>query len=59
MQKTWVQSLGKEDHLGKEMAIHSSILACRILWTEEADRLQIMGSQRAGHDWAADTYLLH
>ena len=39
MQETWVQSLGQEDLLGKEMAIHSSILACRIPWTEEADRL--------------------
>ena len=35
MQKTWVQSLGGEDPLEKEMAIHSSILAWRILWTEE------------------------
>ena len=49
MQETWVQSLGWED-LEKEMAIHSSILAWRILWSEEPGRLQSMGSQRVGHD---------
>ena len=32
---TWVQSLGQEDHLEKEIAAHSSILAWRITWTEE------------------------
>ena len=47
MQETWVQSLGWED-LEKEMAIHSSILAWRIAWTEEPGRL--MGSQRVRHD---------
>ena len=45
MQETWVQSLGWEDPLEKEMAIHSSILAWRIPWTEEPGRLQSMGSQ--------------
>ena len=35
MQETWVKSLGLGDLLEKEMAIHSSILACEILWTEE------------------------
>ena len=35
MQETRVQSLGQEDHLEKEMAIHSSTLAWRIPWTEE------------------------
>ena len=35
MQKTWVQSLGQEDPLEKEMATHSGILAGRIPWTEE------------------------
>ena len=35
MQETWVQSLGREDPLEKEMATHSSILAWRIPWTEE------------------------
>ena len=39
MQETQVQSLGKEDPLEKEMATHSSILACRIPWTEELGRL--------------------
>ena len=49
MQKTRVQSLGRED-LEKEMATHSSILAWKILWTEEPGRLQSMGSQRVGHN---------
>ena len=35
MQETWVQSLGQEDPLKKEMATHSNILAWRIPWTEE------------------------
>ena len=50
MQDTWVQSLGWEDPLGKEMAAHSSILAWRIPWTEEPGVLQPMMSQRVGHD---------
>ena len=50
MRETRVQSLGWEDPLEKEMAIHSSILALKILWTEEPGRLQSMGSQRVGHD---------
>ena len=49
MKETRVQSLGQEDPLKKEMATHSSILAWRIPWTEEPDRLQFMGSQRVGH----------
>ena len=49
---TWVQSLGEEDSLEKEMATHSSILAWKIPWTEEPGRLQSMWSQRVGHDWA-------
>ena len=36
--------------LKKEMATHSRILACKIPWTEEADKLQSLGSQRVGHD---------
>ena len=40
------------------MAIHSSILAWKILWTEEPGRLWSMGSQRVGHNWATNTYLL-
>ena len=51
MQETWVRSLGCEDPLEKEMATHSSILAWRIPWTEEAGGLQSTGSQRVGHDW--------
>ena len=48
MQDIQVQSLGWEDPLEKELAIHSSILAQRILWTEEPGGLQSIGSQ--GHD---------
>ena len=43
MQETWVQSLGWEDTLEKEMAIHSSILAWETPWMEEPDRLQSWG----------------
>jgi len=50
MQETWVRSLGWEDLLEKGMATHSSILAWRIPWTEEPDRLQSTGSQRVGHN---------
>ena len=50
MQETWVQSLGREDPLEKEMATHSSILAWEILGTEEPGRLQSMRSQRVGQD---------
>ena len=50
MQETWVQSLGGEDPLEKEMETHSSILAWRIPWTEEPDRLQFMGSQTVESD---------
>ena len=50
MWETWVQSLGWEDSLEKEMATHSSILAWRIPWTEEPGGLQSVGSQRVGQD---------
>ena len=50
MWETWVRSLGREDPLEKEMATHSSILAWRILWTEEPGGLQSTGSQRVGHN---------
>ena len=50
MQETWVRSLGWEDLLEKGTATHSTILAWRIPWTEEAGGLQSMGSQRVGHD---------
>ena len=49
-QKLWVQSLGREDLLEKEMETHSSILAWKIPWMEEPDRLQSMGSQRVRYD---------
>ena len=42
MQETWVQSLGWEDPLEEEMAPHSSILAWKIIWTEEPGGLQSM-----------------
>ena len=54
--ETWVQSLGGEDPLEKEMATHSSILAWRVPWTEEPSRLQSMGSQRVGHDCVTTTF---
>ena len=50
MLETWVRSLGWEDHPEKEMATHSSILAWKIPWSEEPDRLQSMGSQRVGYN---------
>ena len=50
MQETQVRSLSWEDPLEKDMATHSSILAWRILWTEEPGGLQSMRSQRVGHD---------
>ena len=50
VQETSVRSLGGEDPLEKGMVTHSSILAWRIPWTEEAGRQQSMGSQRVGHD---------
>ena len=50
MRETWVQSLGREDALEKEMATHSSTTAWKIPWTEEPGRLQSMGSQRVGHN---------
>ena len=54
MGETWVQSLGREDPLEKEMATHSSILAWEIPWTEEPGGLQSMGSQRVRHNRGAE-----
>ena len=48
-QEMWVQPLGQEDPLEEEMATHSSILAWRILWSEEPGGLQSMGLQRVIH----------
>ena len=50
MQKIWVRSLGWEDPLEKDMAIHFSILVWRIPWTEEPGQLQSVESKRAGHE---------
>ena len=50
MWETQVRSLGREDPLEKEMAIHSSILAWRITWTEQPGWLEAMGSQSVGHN---------
>ena len=49
MQETLVQFLSQEDPFEKGMATHSSVLACRISWTEEPEELQSMGLQRVGH----------
>ena len=46
MQKTQIQSLGREDPLEKKMATHSSSLAWRIPWTEEPGGLQSMELQK-------------
>ena len=51
--QTWVQSLGREDPLKKEMATHSSILAWEISWTEEPGGLQSMGLERVRYDLVA------
>ena len=48
MQETWVQSLGQEDPLEKEMATHSSTLTWKIPWMEEPGRLQSMGHKESG-----------
>ena len=45
IKETWVQPLGREDPLEEAMATHSSVLACRIPWTEEPGGLQSVGSQ--------------
>ena len=50
MQKTWVRSLGWEDPMEKEMAIHFRTIAWKIPRTEKPGRLQSMGLQRVGHD---------
>ena len=49
-----VRSLGQEDPLEKKMTTCSSILAWRILWTEESGRLQSMGLQRVRHNLATE-----
>ena len=53
------QILGWEDPLQKEMATYFSILVWKIPWIEEPGRLQSLGSQRVGHDWATNTFTFH
>ena len=55
MQESWVQSLGQEDPLEKEMAAHSTILGWEIPWTEKPGGLQSTGLQRVGHDLVTTT----
>ena len=50
LKETRIRSLGPEDPLEKEMATHTSILAWKIPWTEEPDRLTVYGITRVGHD---------
>ena len=57
IRETRVQSLGWDDLLEKEMATHFSVLAWKTPWTEEPGRLQSMGSQRVGHNWATSLSL--
>ena len=57
-QETRGRSLGQEDPLEKGMATHSSILAWRIPWTEEASGLQSMGLQRVGHNLVTNMFTL-
>ena len=52
MPEMQVWSLGWEESLEQEMATHSGILAWKFPWTEEPGRLQTMGWQRVGHNWA-------
>ena len=56
MQEAWVQSLGQEDPLEKEMATHSCTLAWRIPWTEEPVRLQSMGLQSDRHNCVTNSF---
>ena len=57
MQETRVWSLGQEDPLEKGMAIHTSILAWKIPWTEEPGRLWSTGLQRVREDWVTNLRL--
>ena len=59
MRETWVQPLGWEDPLEKEMPAHSSILAWKIPWTEEPGRLWSTGWQRVRHNNSMVPLYLH
>ena len=56
VRETRVWSLGREDPLEKALATHCSTLAWKIPWTEEPGRLQSMGLQRVGHNWATSLH---
>ena len=56
-QGTRARSLDQEDPLEKEMATHASIVAWKILCTEEPGELQSMGSQRVEQNWATNSSL--
>ena len=58
MRETWVQSMGWENPLQKELATHSNILAWRIPWTEEHGGLQSMGLQRVRHVGPTNTSVI-
>ena len=57
--ETRVRSLGQEDPLEREMAIHSSNIAWKIPWTEEPGRLQSIGSQRVRDDGETSLSFFH
>ena len=59
MQEMWVQSVGPEDPLEKEIPTHSSILAWEISWIQEPGRLQSMGSQVTGASTHLHTQSMH
>ena len=54
MQELWIQSLGREDPMEKEMATHSIILAWQTPWTKEPPELESMGSPSLPRDWAVE-----
>ena len=58
-QEIWVRSLGQEDPLEKEMAMHFSILLWEIPWTEKPGGLQSMGSRRIIYDWVTKQQQIH
>ena len=55
MKEMWAQSLGREDPLEKEMATHSSILACELIWTEEPS-YSPQSCKSVGHNLAIKQY---
>ena len=56
VQETWLRFLSQEDPLEKKKATLSSFLTWKISWTEEFCGLQLMGSQRVGHNWVTNTF---